>query len=53
MCSTCNYKNFENNNGVLERSLGLGSLIIRCDEKGKNYRLAVKDEDKSEFILYK
>ena len=53
MCSTCNYKNFENTNGKLEQSLGMGSLVIRCDMSGKNYKLAVKDEPKSEFVLYR
>lgn len=51
-CSTCNYKNFENKNGKLEQSLGMGSLVIRCDMNGKNYRLAVNDESKSEYVLY-
>lgn len=32
--------------------VGLGNLLIRCDINGKNYRLAVKDEPKSEFVLY-
>lgn len=52
MCSTCDYEGFENKNGKLEQALGMGSLIIRCDKNGKNYRLAVKDEPKSEFVLY-
>lgn len=52
MCSTCNYKLFEKNNDKLQNSLGLGSLLIRCDENGKNYKLAVNGEPKSEFILY-
>ena len=53
MCSICNYKNFEEVNGKLEQSLGMGSLLIRCDSNGKNYKLAVKDEPKSEFTLYR
>ncbi len=53
MCSICDYRNFENKNGKLEHSLGMGSLVIRCDQNGKNYRLAVKGEPKSEFILYR
>lgn len=52
MCSVCNYKNFKEENGNLERSLGMGSLLIRCDLNGKNYKLAVKDEPKSEYVLY-
>lgn len=53
MCITCNYKNFEEVDGKLEQQLGMGSLIIRCDLDGKNYKLAVKDEPKSEFVLYR
>ena len=53
MCSTCNYKNFENKNGKLEQSLGMGSLVIRCDMNGQNYKLAVRNEPKSEFCLYR
>ena len=53
MCSTCNYKDFEEVNGKLEQLLGNGSLLIRCDIDGKNYKLAVKNEQKSEFILYR
>lgn len=53
MCSTCDYKNFEEVNGNLEQSLGVGSLLIKCDLDGKNYKLAVKDEPKSEFTLYR
>lgn len=51
MCSTCNYEKFENNNAKLEQGLGMGSLLICCDTNGKNYKLAVKDEYKSEFVL--
>lgn len=53
MCSTCDYKEYENVDGKLEQSLGMGSLLIRCDINGKNYKLAVKDEPKSEFVLYR
>ena len=53
MCSTCNYKSFENMDGKLEHSLGTGSLVIRCDMNGKNYKLAVKNEPKSEYALYR
>ena len=53
MCTTCNYKNYINNNKKLEQQLGTGSLLIRCDEDGKNFKLAVKDEDRSEFVLYR
>lgn len=52
MCSTCNYKFYDKNNGKLEKNLGMGSLIIRCDLNGKNYKLAVNNEPKSEFVLY-
>lgn len=53
MCSTCNYKNFEQVNGKLEQQLGMGNLVIRCDLFGENYKLAVKDEHKSEFTIYR
>ena len=61
MCSTCNFKNFEkvsaDINGrmteKLEQSLGYGSLVIRCDPDGTNYSLAVKNEPKSEFRMYR
>lgn len=52
MCSTCNYKSYEKNDEKLEQNLGMGNLIIRCDLNGKNYKLAIKDEQKSEFTLY-
>lgn len=53
MCSTCNYKDYEEVGGKLEQSLGNGSLLIRCDLDGRNYKLAIKDERNSEFVLYK
>lgn len=53
MCSICNYKIYENNNGKLEKKLGMGSLVIRCDQDGKNYRIAVTNEIKSEFLIYR
>jgi DNA-directed RNA polymerase subunit RPC12/RpoP len=52
MCSTCDYKRFESKDGKLQQGLGMGSLVIRCDENGKNYRLAVNGEPKSEYVLY-
>ena len=30
----------------------MGSLIIRCELNGENYKLAVNNEPKSEFVLY-
>lgn len=61
MCSTCNYTGFEKisleSNGrvieKLERGLGYGSLVIRCDIDGTNYSIAVKNEQKSDFRLYR
>lgn len=53
MCSTCDYKNYENRGGKLEHNLGMGNLLIRCDIGGKNYKLAVKNEDKSEYVCYR
>lgn len=52
MCSTCDFKTYEKVDGKLQQNLGMGSLLIRCDNDGKKYKLAVKDEDKSEFYLY-
>lgn len=60
MCSTCNYKTYEKvtiqsgdkSEEKLQQSLGMGSLMIRCDTNGTNYCLLVKDEPKSEFRLY-
>lgn len=53
MCSTCNYKKYANIDGKLEQGLGMGSLVIRCDTDGRNYELAVKNEPKSGFVLYR
>lgn len=61
MCSTCNYKNFEkvsievNGKTVerLEKGLGYGSLVMRCNTEGRNYYLAVKGEPKSEIRMYR
>ena len=64
MCSTCDHTTFtrvvetsEKANDKpkewLEQSLGFGSLLIRCDVDGKNYRLAVNGERNSEFKLYR
>ena len=60
MCVTCDYTTYEKIKVPvkdkfqehLEQSLGYGSLVIRCDTNGKNYRLAVKNEQNSEFKLY-
>lgn len=61
MCSTCDYTKYEKiteeANGRtterLESSLGYGSLVIRCDTKGQNYSIAVKNEPKSEYRVYR
>lgn len=59
MCSTCNYKNYtlnedrDGNYGKLEQSLGMGNLLIYCDDNGRNYKLAVKDQPKSAFTIYR
>ena len=58
MCSTCNYKTYDRNETnpkdiYLEQSLGMGSLMIRCDTKGKNYKLMIKDDAKSGFTIYR
>lgn len=43
----------KNKNGKLEQGLGMGSLVIRCDMNGQNYKLAVNGEPKSEFVIYR
>lgn len=56
MCTTCNYKLYEKNpdvNNVVEKSLGYESLVIRCNENGKNYKMAVKGEPKSDIVIYR
>lgn len=58
MCTTCNYENYdavinERNESKLEQQLGMGSLFIRCDLNGKNYKLVVKGEPNSAFTLYR
>ena len=53
MCSGCNYKNFEEVRPfVRERSLGFGSLVLRYYTETKEYKLAVKGEQKSESHVY-
>ena len=56
MCNTCNHTTYEKvgekPDEKLEKELGFGSLLIRCDLDGKNYRLAIKNERNSEFKLY-
>lgn len=61
MCSTCNWKGFEkvtiemNGRSVekLERGMGYGSLVMRCDPGGKNYTLAVRGEPNSAVRMYR
>lgn len=61
MCSTCNHKTFEKVRidvsgrtvEKLERVMGYGSLVMRCDLNGKNYTLAVKGEPKSDVRMYR
>lgn len=43
---------YENKDGKLQQNLGMGSLVIRCNLDGKDYKLAVNNEPKSEFALY-
>lgn len=60
MCSTCNHKIYQKavvqrgdkTEEVLQQSLGLGSLLICCDQDGKNYSLMVNGEPKSGYRLY-
>ena len=37
----------------LERGMGYGSLVMRCDTGGKNYTLAVKGEPNSAVRMYR
>ena len=37
----------------LERGMGYGSLVMRCDTNGRNYILAVKGEPKSDVKIYR
>lgn len=61
MCTTCDYKTFERisieTNGrpveKLERGMGYGSLVMRCDLDGTNRVLAVKGEPKSDVRIYR
>ena len=54
MCKTCNYQNYEQVSPfILERSLGFGSLVMRYNVETKEYKLAVKEEQKSEFHVYR
>ena len=61
MCNTCNYTKYEKvsleSNGrtieKLERGMGYGSLVMRCDPNGENYTLAVRNEPKSEVRIYR
>lgn len=52
MCSICDYTKYTPVNGRLEKPLGTGSLVIRCDEDGKNYKLGTNTE-KDEFVVNK
>ena len=58
MCVTCNYKNYTLNNTnpkdvYLEQDIGLGNLIILCEPNGRHYKIAVKDDMKSAFVIYR
>ena len=61
MCSTCDYTKYEtiiielNGRSIekLERRMGYGRLIMRCDPGGKKYTLGVKDEPNSDVRIYR
>ena len=57
MCTTCNYNFYKkvliNNIPHLQNKLGNGNLLLRCDTNGKNYKLAVDNENNSEFKCYR
>ena len=59
MCITCDYTNYDityekkQNDHVdiiHEQQLGMSNLLIRFSESSKTYKLAVKDDPKSEFV---
>ena len=63
MCVTCDYIKYENTYEkevldnknkrteiIHEQQLGTGDLLIRYYESLKTYKLAVKDDPKSEFV---
>lgn len=52
MCSTCDYTKYESVDGRLQQPLGMGDLLISCNPNGKNYKLSIKDEPKSSFVIY-
>lgn len=54
-CRVCNHNGYTPtaDGERLEKSLGMGSLIIHCDVKGKNFKLGVKGDERSNFVIYK
>lgn len=59
MCSTCDFTKYEkvtiNNTEKLQKHLGYGSLVIRCNMKGgpDSYTIAVDGEEKSDVRIYR
>lgn len=54
MCKTCNWKSYPNQERrYYEDELGYGSLRIRYYFREKEYKLAVANEERSEFYIYK
>ena len=57
MCSVCDYRTFDKvtveGSEKLEQPLGFGSLVMRCDLNGQNYTMAVKNEPKSDYRIYR
>lgn len=54
MCSTCDYRRYQKvDEKTLSNSLGIGNLEIKCSPDGKNYKLFVKDDEQSSFVIYR
>lgn len=62
MCSTCNHKLYtpvsipvtaDRTEDKLQNPLGLGDLVIRCDLSGKNFFIAVKNQQNSAYRIYR
>lgn len=57
MCSTCNWNNYEkvivNDTEKLERSFGLAGIVIRCDLKGEDWKMAIRDVNKEATRIYR
>ena len=61
MCDTCNHTTYQpvtvrsgdREETKLQQSIGLGSLVLRCDPGGKNYWIMASDDPRSAFRVYR